>query len=127
MTGRFSQYGQCGGVSLPLGSLEVVVSTSGSILPAFEAWMQTDYVPLLSVNLRRQIALGHSRNAMRCESPPTARQDRRHLMAGELDEVKKCTEETSNVLKNAFKGTSETSPGNFLARPGHAKLRRLCD
>lgn len=44
MTGRFSQYGQCGGMSLPLGSLEVVVSTSGSILPAFEAWMQ--YPPM---------------------------------------------------------------------------------
>lgn len=66
MTGRFSQYGQCGGTSLPLGSLEVVVSTSGSILPAFEG-MQTDYVPLLSVNLRRQIALGHSRNAIGCD------------------------------------------------------------
>ena len=29
-------------------------------------------------------------------------------MAGDLDEGKKCTEET--LLKNAFKGTSETSP-----------------
>lgn len=48
-------------------------------------------------------------------------------MAGDLDEVKKCTEETSNVLRNAFKGTSETSPGNFPARSGVAKLRRLCD
>ena len=31
-------------------------------------------------------------------------------MAEDLDEGKKCTEETSNVLKNAFTGTSETSP-----------------
>lgn len=42
-------------------------------------------------------------------------------MAGDLDEVKKCTEETSNVLRNAFKGTSETSPGNFLCAPRPCK------
>lgn len=124
MTGRFPQYGQCGGMSLPLGSLEVVVSTSGSILPAFEAWMQTDYVPLLSVNLKGRLPWGT--HATQCDVN-LRRLRGRHLMAGDLDEVKKCTEETSNVLRNAFKGTSETSPGNFLARPGHAKLRRLCD